>query len=97
MMNLKRTGPGPDGLPYWLWRVTHHKLSYLTTILTRTDNEFLIKTAECPYLLKLAKTYQLRPISLRKIIMRMFEKLVFKQEINIQSKSIIGQDQLRQA
>ena len=35
MMNLKRTGSGPDGFPYWLWK---DFAPYLAPILTRILN-----------------------------------------------------------
>ena len=35
MINLKRTGPGPDGFPYWLWK---DFTSYLAPVLTRILN-----------------------------------------------------------
>ncbi|CAB4025510.1 Hypothetical predicted protein, partial [Paramuricea clavata] len=74
---------------------------------THSDIEFLIGTALCPYPveisqlapipkeLPLSNCDQLRPISvsLTNIIMRLFEKLVFKQEISMQSNFIIGKDQ----
>ena len=101
MMNLKRTGPGPDGLPYWLWK---DFAPYLAPTLTRILNSSL-KQQKVPILWKLANLTpipkelpfsecdQLRPISLTNIIMQLFEKLVFKQEISANLKSIIGKDQ----
>ena len=77
---------------------------YLAPILTR----ILISSLEqqkAPILWKLANLTpipkqlpfsecdHLRPISLTNIIMRLFEKLVFKQEISVNLKSIIGKDQ----
>ena len=84
-MNLKRTGPGPVGCPYWLWK---DFALYIATVLTRILNSSLEK--QCvPILWKLANLAlipkglplsdcdQLRPISLTNIIMRLFEKLCF--------------------
>ena len=101
MMNLKRTRSGPDGFPYWFWK---DFALYLAPILTRILNSSL-KQQSVPILWKLANLTpipkelpfsecdQLRPISLTNIIMRIFEKLVFKQEISAKLKSIIGKDQ----
>ena len=41
----------------------------------------------------LTECTQLRPISLTNTIMRLFEKMVFKQEISAVAKSVIGSDQ----
>ena len=101
MINLKRTGPGPDGFPYWLWK---DFASYLAPVLTRILNSSLeqqcvptlwklANLAPIPKELPLSNCDQLRPISLTNIIMRLFEKLVFKQEISMQSNFIIGKDQ----
>ena len=38
MMNLKRTGSGPDGFPYWFWK---DFALYLAPILTRILNSSL--------------------------------------------------------
>ena len=35
MMKQKRTSPGPDGLPYWLWKDYAH---YLAPVLTKVLN-----------------------------------------------------------
>ena len=101
MMNLKRTGSGPDAFPYWFWE---DFAPYLAPVLTPIINSSL-KQQSVPILRKLANLTpipkelsfsecdQLRPISLTNIIMRIFEKLVFKQEISAKLKSIIGKDQ----
>ena len=101
MMNLKRTGSGPDGFPYWFWK---DFAPYLAPVLTPIINSSL-KQQSVPILWKLAnftpipkelpfsECDQLRPISLTNIITRIFEKLVFKQEISAKLKSIIRKDQ----
>ena len=101
MMNLKRTGPGRVGLPYWLWK---DFAPYLAPTLTQILNSSL-EQQKIPILWKLANLTpipkelpfsecdQLRPISLTNIMMRLFEKLVFKQEISANLKSIIGKHQ----
>ena len=100
MMKQKRTSPGPDGLPCWLWK---EYANYLAPILTYVLH--LSLHDQCvPSLWKLANIRpimestlsdcsQLRPISLTNIIMRLFEKIVFQEEIEEHSKSIISNDQ----
>ena len=101
MMNLKRTGSRPDGFPYWFWKdFALHLAPTLTRILISS-----LKQQSVPILWKLANLTPIpkelpfsecdlsRPISLTNIIMRIFEKLVFKQEISAKLKSIIGKDQ----
>jgi hypothetical protein len=79
MINLKRTGPGPDGFPYWLWK---DFASYLVPVLTRILNSSLeqqrvptlwklANLAPIPKELPLSNCDQLRPISLTNIIMRL--------------------------
>lgn len=101
MTKQKRTSPGPDELPYWLWKDFAH---YLAPVLTNVLNLSLHE--QCvPSLWKLANISpiqkestlsdcnQLRPISLTNIIIRLFEKIIFKEEILKHTKSIIGPDQ----
>jgi hypothetical protein len=89
MLNLKRTGPGPDGLPFWLWK---DFAAYLAPVLTRLLNLSLeqqcvpnlwklVNLTPIPKELPFSDCDQLRPISLTNIMMRLFEKLVFKQEM----------------
>ena len=89
MINLKRTGPGPDGLPYWLWKDI---ASYLALVFTRILNSSLeqqrvpilwklAKLAPIPKELPLSNCDQLRSISLTNIIMRLFEKLVLNKKL----------------
>ena len=102
MMKQKRTSPGPDGLPYWLWK---EYANYLAPVLTYVLNlslhdqciPSLWKLANIRPIMKestLSDCSQLRPISLTNIIMRLFEKIVFQKEIEEHSKSIISNDQL---
>ncbi len=75
-------------------------ISVLTRILNSSLEQQCVPTlwklanlAPIPKELPLSNCDQLRPISLTNIIMRLFEKLVFKQEISMQSNFIIGKDQ----
>ena len=101
LTRLKRTTTGPDELPYWLWRdFAHHLAPAVTSVFNSS-----LKQQSVPLLWKLANISpipkespltvctQLRPISLTNIIMRLFERLVFKQEISKEFKSVIGVDQ----
>ncbi len=101
MTKLKRTAPGPDGLPYWLWK---DFAQLLAPIITKVFN-LSIEQQCVPLMWKLANVNplpkespltecnQLRPISLTNIIMRLFERVVYKQEIASAFKSVIGRDQ----
>ena len=101
MTKQKSSAPGPDGIPYWIWR---DYAQYLAPIITRILN-FSLSQQYIPLKWKLAnitpipkespvmECSQLRPISLTNIIMRIFEKIVFKQEIYPQVKKVIDDDQ----
>ena len=98
MMKQKSSAPGPDGIPYWIWR---DYAQYLAPIITRILN-FSLSQQYVPLKWKLAnitkespvtECSQLRPISLTNILIRIFEKIVFKQEIYPQVKKIIDDDQ----
>ncbi len=101
LTKLKRTGPGPDGLPYWLWK---DFAQLLAPIITKVFN-LSIEQQCVPLMWKLANVNplpkespltecnQLRPISLTNIIMRLFERVVYKQEIASAFTSVIGRDQ----
>ena len=89
LLSLKRTSSGPDGLPYWFWR---DYANFLAPVLTHIFN-ISIRKQMVPLLWKSANVIpipkesslqevgQLRPISLTNIIMRIFERLVFGQEL----------------
>ena len=101
LSTLKRTAPGPDELPFWIWR---HYAYQLAPTITKVFNPSLKKQL-VPFLWKLAnitpipkdtpfETYnQLRAISLTNVIMRLFERVVVKQELSPVLKSVIGPDQ----
>ena len=88
MTRLKRTAPGADGFPYWLWKDFAH---HLAPVVTKLFNSSL-RQQSVPLPWKLANISpipkespllsgaQLRPISLTNIIMRLFERLVCKLE-----------------
>ena len=96
-----RTASGPDEIPYWLRR---DYADYLAPIITKIFNNS-IKQQKVPRLWKLANVTpipkasplsecsQLRPISLTNVIMRIFERVVYKQEISTTLQSSIGLNQ----
>ena len=98
----KRTAPGPDGLPHWIWRDFSHLLApVITKLFNRSLQEQFVP---CPW--KLANVTpipikespftncnQLRPISLTNIIIRLFEKLILKFELFHILKLLIRPDQ----
>lgn len=89
LTKLKRTTAGPDELPFWLWKEFALELS---PIITRIFNLY-IKLQAVPKLWKLdnvnpipkefsiTEKEQLRPISITDIIMRIFERIIYKQEV----------------
>ena len=96
-----RTASGPDEIPYWLWR---DYADYLAPIITKIFNNS-IKQQKVPRVWKLANVTpipkvsplsvcsQLRPISLTNVIMRIFERVIYKQEISTIQQSSIGPNQ----
>ena len=82
LSTLKRTAPGPDELPFWIWRDYAYQLA---PTITKVFNSSLKKQL-VPCLWKLANITpipketpfetcnQLRPISLTNVIMRLFER-----------------------
>ena len=101
---LKRTAPGPDELPFWISRDYAYQLAPTITKVFKVYYSFLKKQL-VPCLWKLANVTpitketrfetckQLRPISLTNVIMRLFERVVVKQELSPVLKSAIGSDQ----
>ena len=92
---------GPDEFPYWLWRdYSHHLAPVITKIFncslrhqTVPSLWKLANVSPIPKESPLTECNQLRPISLTNIIMRIFERLVCKQEVSPILKSAIGPDQ----
>ena len=103
LLPQKRTAPGPDEFPYWLWR------DYADFLAPVIINIFInsLRHQTVPSLWKLANVTpvpkesplnecnQLRPISLTDldIIMRIFERVVWKQELSPILKPSIRTDQ----
>ena len=101
LSTLKRTASGPDERPFWIWRDYAYQLVPIITIVFNSS----LKKQLVPLLWKLAnitpipnetpfETWnQLRPISLSNVIMKLFERLVVKQELSPVLRSAIGSDQ----
>ena len=101
LLPQKRTAPGPDEFPYWLWR------DYADFLAPVIINIFInsLRHQTVPSLWKLANVTpvpkesplnecnQLRPISLTDIVMRIFERVVCKQELSLILKPSICTDQ----
>lgn len=101
LLQQKRTAPGPDGLPYWIWRnFAHYLAPVVTTVFNLSLRQQIVpliwkraNITPIPKELPLTTCDQLRPISLTNIIMRIFEKLVIRQEISQILKTVIKSDQ----
>ena len=101
LIRQKRTASGPDELPYWLWRDYAH---HLAPVITKTFN-LSLRNQEVPLQWKLAnvspipketplKTMnQLRPISITNVSMRIFERLVYENELVLAINTHITPDQ----
>ena len=90
-----------DELPFWIWRdYANQRAPTIAKVFNSSLKKQLV-----PCLWKLANITpipketpfetcdQLRPISLTKVIMRLFERVVVKQELSPVLKSAIGPDQ----
>ena len=100
LINIKRTTSGPDDLPYWLFRDFGY---YLAPVITDVFNASLLQHTvpllwkeanirPVPKELPFTSCNQLRPISLRNIIMRLFERLVYRNELSTVCANHIGLD-----
>ena len=97
----KRTAPGPDGLPHWMWSDFSHLLApVITKLFNRSlQEQFVLRhwkpanVTPIPKESPLTSCNQLRPISLTNIITRLFEKLILKFKLFDVLKSLIGPDQ----
>lgn len=89
-LNQKWTSAGPDQLPHWLWKdYAHHLAVIITKILNHSIMHQSVPTLwnttnvrPIPKESPITECTQLRPISLTNTITRLFERLVFKQEIS---------------
>ena len=101
LQNQKCLSSGPDDLPYWFWKEFGVEL---TPTITKIFNSSLRK-GKVPKVWKradlipvpkeatLENCNQLRPISLTDIIMRIFEKCIYKTEIAHIIRDLIDSDQ----
>lgn len=101
LINIKRTTSGPDDFPYWLFRdFGYHLAPVITDVfnasLLQHTVPLLWKEANIrpvPKELPFTSCNQLRPISLTNIIMRLFERLVYKNELSTVCANHIDLDQ----
>ena len=97
----KRSPTGPDVAPYWLWR---NYADYLAPVITRMI-KCSLRNQEVPHVWKLTKVSpipketpvfqknQLRPISVPNVIMGIFERLDYNNEMSAPISSHITSDQ----
>ena len=101
LINIKRTTSGPDDLPYWLFRdFGYHLAPVITDVfnasLLQHTVPLLWKEANirpAPKELPFTSCNQLRPIYLTNIIMRLFERLVYRKELSTVCANHIDLDQ----
>ncbi len=101
LIRQKRTASGPDELPYWLWRdYAHHLAPVITKIfnLSSQNQEVplqwkLANVSPIPKEEPLKTMNQLRPISITNVIMRIFERLVYENELVLPINTHITPDQ----
>ena len=101
LLKLKRTASGPDGIPYWIWKEFAYDLAPVVTHIFNCS----LENHTVPDLWKLAditplpkesnfkNCTQLGPISLTNVIMRVFERLVCRQELSQYVNNFIDLDQ----
>ena len=101
LSKLKRTACGPDELPYWLFRDFAYDLApAVTDVFNSSLRQHKVpsswKIADITPLPKespLTSCTQLRPISLTAVIMRLFERLVYRFELFNVCSDYINLDQ----
>jgi hypothetical protein len=101
LLNQKRTASGPDDLPYWFWNNYAYDIAPIVTIIFNRSIWVGVvpdiwKSANLLPLPKenpLTETNQLRPISLTNIIMRLFERAIYKNELAQPMENFIPKDQ----
>ena len=97
----KRTAAGPDEIPYWIWRDYAPFLApmvrkIVNLSLNQQHVPLIWKRANITPIPKespLVDCSQLRPISFTNIIIRIVERIIFKQEISLQAKMLVDKDQ----
>ena len=101
LLKQKPTAAGPDDLPYWFWRDYAYDLAPVITKIFNTS----LQNGVIPDLWKLANLLlipkvspfteysQLRPISLTNIIMRLFERTIYINELSHVIEDEIHKDQ----
>ena len=102
LLKLKRTASGPDGIPYWFWKEFAYDLAPVVTHIfncslenhTVLDLWKLVDITPLPKESNFKNCTQLRPISLPNVILRVFERLVYRlEELSQYVGNFIGLDQ----
>ena len=100
-LKQKPTAVGPDDLPYWFWRDYAYDLAPVITKIFNTslqngvipDLWKLANLLPIPKVSPLTECSQLRPISLTNIIMRLFERTIYINELSQVMEDEIHKDQ----
>lgn len=100
LLKLKRTASGPDGIPYWIWKEFAYDLAPVVTHIfycslenhTVPDLWKLADITPLPKESSFNNCTPLRPISLTNAIMRVFERLVYIQELSQSVNNFIDLD-----
>ena len=78
LINIKRTASGPGDIPYWLFRDFGYQCLPSATIQFHFHGRKRPPAKEMP----LSSRNKQRPISLTNIILRLFEWLVYKNDVS---------------
>ena len=101
LLKLKSTASSPDGIPYWIWKEFAYDLASVVTHIFNCS----LESHTVPNLWKLAditplpkesnfeNCTQLQTISLTNVIIRVFERLVYRQELSQYVNNFIDFDQ----
>ena len=101
LLKLTRTASGPDGIPSWFWKEFAYDLAPIVTHIfncslenhTVPDLWKLANITPLPKESNFKNCTQLRPISLTNVMMRVFERLVYRQELSHNVNNFVGLDQ----
>ena len=101
LLKQKPTAAGPDDLPYWFWRDYAYDLAPVITKIFNSslqngvipDLWKLANLLPIPKVSPLTECSQLRPISLTNIIMRLFERTIYINELSQVMEDEIHKDQ----
>ena len=81
LLKQKPTAAGPDDLPYWFWRDYAYDLAPVITKIFNTSFQNGVIPDLWKLVSPLTECSQLRPISLTNIIMQLFERTIYINEL----------------